>query len=237
MKNKKPLLRPILQSIPDWTSWKEAENWIKREIQASKKVKADTSFISMDWKEIQGSVPIKNRFGLYTSEAWRKFVYGVFLADLICYPKPVDQVRFDQLTGAMIKFPQGFRIWWGKLGKNWVPCGYSAWIPMQYSLFNTFMNRPEELEDRTVPPGKFDPKRPIFYLFNYSVAPQFKKTTFAKVLLQSLSKDLGRQKPWGLAAITVSDDGSRVAQRFGMKKTGNLVLKGSTESVYCGILK
>jgi len=64
------------------------------------------------------------------------------------------------------------------------------------------------------------------------VAPSFKKTPLSKMLMKNYAQELASQDPGGLAAITVSDDGSRIAQRFGLSLTGEFRIGNATERVF-----
>ena len=70
------------------------------------------------------------------------------------------------------------------------------------------------------------------YLFNFSVAAHLKKTALTKSLMTMLAADLAKQKPQGLACITVSPDGVRIAQRLGMTCRGSLTIDNASEGVF-----
>lgn len=92
-----------------------------------------------------------------------------------------------------------------------IPAGIRCWS-LRTSSFEKY---PHTLEDRTVVPcGLMDGCRPYLYLFNYSVAPELKGGIISKRLVKSLSEDVKAQLSAGLACITVSDDGVRIAKRL-----------------------
>jgi hypothetical protein len=226
----------LMNSAVDFFDWTLAESWIeegKKQIKLFNTEKVDEKDICFfDWSENEsgGGFP----FGYYPSECWRKFVLAVFFADLISYENPVDQVNFERLLFVMHAFPQGFRVWGIKLtdGKYW-PVGYTAWYPMSEMMFEIFQKSPEKLKDRTVvPDAKRVKEKKYLYLFNYSVVPALKNTALTKQMLQRFDQDIKSQSPSGLACVTVSADGMRVAKRFGMSHTGDFDIDGSIENVY-----
>jgi hypothetical protein len=97
---------------------------------------------------------------------------------------------------------------------------------MAYDVFKT---KPHELKDRLVVPNINGEN---VYLFNYSVASIFKKTPLSRALMKMYVEDVEAQNFQGLSCITVSDDGVRIARRFGMSHSGNLNFQGSVEGVF-----
>lgn len=222
----------ILEKVPDFTSWDEALLWIQKGQQAARELDLESEFISLEWSEIEQERAFP--FGLYSSEKWRKFVLAVFLADLVSYSEPVDQVNFDRLLFIMHAFPQGFRTWWIKHQNGlWWPVGYTGWYPMLETSYELFQKNPEKLKDRMVVPNLYaDGGKSYLYLFNYSVAPALKKSSLSKVVVKRFVQDISVQNARGLACVTVSEDGVRIADRLGMTCAGNFVLDGSSEGVY-----
>lgn len=225
----------ILKQVPDFTVWKEAENWLSQGQQIVKGLipeqTVELKFASLTWAEIAQNHALP--FGLYASLNWRKFVLAVFLADLTSYSHPIDQVNFERLLFLMHAFPQGFRTWWLNIEGVWWPVGYTGWYPMLETMFEVFENQPEKLKNRMVVPyvGKND-KNSFVYIFNYSVSPPLKGGTVTKALMKEFVQEINSQKLAGLACITVSDDGIRVAERFGMEYSGQLTIDGCPEHVY-----
>lgn len=233
-------LQKLLDQVPDCTDWGAAQKWLEEGKNIASKFSAKDvkeGFVtSMEWGQIQTHSVEKNPFGLYPIQNWRKFVLATFLADLVSYSAPVDQVSFDRLLFVMHAFPQGFRVWWLNQpgGHDW-PIGYSGWFPMREMFFDVFEKDPGKLRDRFVIPDVASVTRnPFIYLFNYSVIPFFKKTSLSKALMKQYAHDVISHKPAGLACITVSEDGARVASRFGMTFSGHLEIGSSKEGVYTG---
>lgn len=222
----------LLEDVPDFTSWDEAQRWIEDIKTLPQQDMADAQFATLEWSDIQEQP--ESSFGFYASANWRKFVLATYAADLMSYPEPVDQVNFDRLLFVMHAFPQGFRTWWIKpANKPWRPVGYTGWYPMLDTMFETFQNSPEKLKNRMVVPNNAaSADGPILYLFNFSCAPQLKKTALTKALMTMCAADIAKQNPKGLACITVSDDGIRIAKRFGMTCSGYLTIDNTPEGVF-----
>lgn len=224
----------LLDHVPDFSSWEDACRWINEGEniiqQLTPEVIATSEYTSLEWSEItQKSIyPL----GLYGCPNWRKFTLATFLADLISYRQPVDQVTFDRLLFVMHAFPQGFRLWWIKSPNHaWLPVGYSGWYPFSLTMFEHLTHHPETLTSRMIAPEKLN-HRPYLYLFNYSAASVLKKSCLTKSLVKQLSNDIQGANAAGLACITVSDEGVNIAKRFGMSLSGYLTIEGCPEGVY-----
>ncbi|MCA9554757.1 MAG: hypothetical protein KC933_32305 [Myxococcales bacterium] len=181
---------------------------------------------------VSGPRPIA---GWTADPEWRAQRAAVLLADWASYPAPVDQVSLARLTRVLDAFPRGFRTWWldhPELGP--VPVGYSGWYPIAPELFERLRLSPESITDRgeVLPLGEASDERAL-YLFNYSVIPQLRGGPVAGELLRALANDVAMAPHAGLCAITVSEDGARVARRFGMTRKGACVVDGVEEQVYC----
>ena len=233
----------LLQSVPDFLDFRAAEAWIAQAqvlLQNLDPSTLDESRISsMEWSDfdlngLSGLNGKRALFGLYPLEVWRKFTLATFLADLLSYSKPVDQVNFDRLLFVMHGFPQGFRVWWLRLGDGSAfPVGYSGWYPMDESTFDIFEKNPHCLRSRMVVPCLDERENnPFIYIFNYSVIPSLKKTILSRKLMECYLRDLNSKKYQGLACFTVSEDGVRIANRLGMSLSGHLDLDGSKEGIY-----
>lgn len=209
--------------VPDWTDWDAASAWVcegLRNVAALPRACGDEGrFESTLPSPVEGK-----RFGQYQDAGWRRAVLAVFLADLASYPAGADQVSFARLALAMHVFPRGFRTWWTRdgQGRAW-PAGYAAWHPVSPATFSLLANASPCLRNRVVAPQPLGPgERPYVYVFNYSVALPLRRTALSRALVKTLAADLAAAEPEGLAAIVVSEDGRRVAERLGMKRTGEL---------------
>lgn len=225
----------LLNDVPDFLDGDEARRWItkgqKFVQQCTEQKILEGEIFSLEWSQI--AQKREYPFGLYQSKQWRKFVLAAFFADTVSYAQRVDRVSFDRLLFVMHQFPQGFRTWWIKLSNGCWPVGYTGFYPMLETTFDLFKKNPEKLKDRMVVPNTYiTGTNPYLYLFNFSVAPEVKVSFLTKTLMKRLVEDIQTQNPKGLACITVSDDGIRIAKRFDMEHKGDLVIEGCSEGVY-----
>lgn len=228
----------LLERVPNWTSWAEAEKWLDDGLREIASLIPQAEGASEFRVITTPDGPLAGCFGRYADAAWRRAVLAAFFADLASYRVPVDQVNFDRLAFVMHAFPSGFRTYWARVGgSRWWPVGYTGWYPMLPSVFSQFEQRPGELENRMVVPAVVGAEAaPFVYVFNYSVALPFKGTALSKTLVKNLAADVAQARPQGLACIAVSPDGCRIAERFGMRRTGTFVLDGSSEFVFAARL-
>jgi hypothetical protein len=156
---------------------------------------------------------------------WRGLVGAAFVADLACYAEPADQVSFDRLVGAMRAYPQGFRVWGARLGGEgsaWAPLGYTGVIPIAATTFAWFEEGTASLAGPVIAAlPEIEAGGSFLYLFNFSVVPGLRGTRMAARVVKALADDVARTPHRGLAALTVSSDGERVARRFGMTARGH----------------
>jgi hypothetical protein len=172
--------------------------------------------------------------GRHADPRWRAFVLGTFLADLASYPEPVDQVDLARLLYLMHVFPRGFRLWGAEAPDlGWVPVGYSGWYPIAETSFARLAQPVPSLRDRLVPAlPEVAPGGSFLHVFNFSVVRALRGTVASKRLVRALAADLAGERALGLSAITVSPEGARVCARFGMERTGSLVVDGCEEGVF-----
>ncbi len=165
---------------------------------------------------------------------WAAFVAALYLADVASYPRPVNQVDLAHLHHVVRVFPRGFRLWSAEIpGAGRLPVGYSGWYPIAAATFARLEHEAASMRDRAVPPlAAVEPGGGFVYLFNYSVVPQLRGTSAARRLMQAYAGDVDAVGACGMAAITVSGDGERVAGRFGMRRTGTIVVEGCEEGVF-----
>ncbi len=176
--------------------------------------------------------------GRYGDARWRGLVGATFAADLACYAEPADQVSFDRLVDAMRVFPSGFRLWRarfddddGDAGSAWVPLGYTGVIPIAEATFARFEQGAVSLAGPTITAlPAVEAGGSFLYLFNYSVVPWLRGTRMAARVVKALADDVARLPHRGLAALTVSRDGERVAERFGMAARGRV--EGAHEAAF-----
>lgn len=172
--------------------------------------------------------------GRYGDARWRGLVGATFAADLACYAEPSDQVSFDRLVDTMHVFPSGFRLWGARLagaGSAWVPLGYTGVIPIAEATFARFEEGAVSLTGPAIAAlPAVEAGGSFLYLFNYSVVPRLRGTRMAARVVKALAEDVARTPHRGLAALTVSGDGERVAARFGMAARGRV--QGAHEAVF-----
>lgn len=161
--------------------------------------------------------------------AFRRLVVAAWVADLAAYGTPDDQVDLARLLYVMDTFPAGFRVWfWGDL-----PVGYTGWYPIAPHTVDLLVAHPEQVEHR----GQIVPVRArtgTIYVFNYSIAAPLRGTSASRLLMRTLADELRAARPTQLVAITVSPEGTRCAERFGMRPVAAITVGASVERVCVG---
>jgi hypothetical protein len=171
------------------------------------------------------------RIGRFGDARWRGLVAATFAADLACYAEPRDQVSFDRLLDAMRIYPRGFRLWGARAsGAGWLPLGYTGVIPIAEATFARFEEGTASLGGAAITAlPAVEPSGSFLYLFNFSVVPGLRGTPPAARVVKAFADDVQRTPHRGLAALTVSRDGERVVERFGMEARGRV---GAHETVF-----
>lgn len=172
-------------------------------------------------------------FGYFSNRSWRKFLLSVYYADLLSYPVTEDQVDFPRLCYILNCAPQGFTVWWAEFadGKK-LPVGYTGWYCVAESVFQQVAALRAQAE-RTIHHRFFLPankKTAYLYLFNYSIVRELKGTRFSSELIKDFASEVNGMDAKGLFCATVSEDGSRVAERFSMKKVGAITSEAGVPS-------
>jgi hypothetical protein len=226
----------ILADVPDLGDWNDLEIWFAKRREALAALRStpeitDTLF-PVDVGAQVGAP--RSPFGRYADPVFRKLVLATFLADWACYDEPVNQVSLARLFYVMDVFPSGFRAWWVESPEaGWLPVGYTGWCPISTATFEAFAGNATTLRDRSVVVlPALDPAGSFLYLFNYSIAPPLRRSACSRRLMCGLAGDIEAVHTRGLAAITVSEDGARAAERFGMSRTGTVVIDGFEEAIY-----
>jgi hypothetical protein len=228
----------LLKSIPDSRESEPSATQIEDWLTPYKNVIRSLSIESIDWNTIQvlespAESKVKPAPDRNADPNWRRWVLGLFLADLISYPEASDQAELHRLAAVAAAFPQGFSLYSIQISGAWWPVGYTGWYPITSQTFKILEKKAESLQNRRVTPSSLNPAEPPFlYLFNYSVASVFKKTPLSKLLMSRYAGQIKNQTPQGLAAIAVSEDGSRVAKRFGMELTGQFKVDHKVDQVF-----
>jgi hypothetical protein len=224
-----------LAALPDFAEIAEASGWIEASLAAIGRASAEALLAA----PLIPVVPpyadaAASPLGPSASAPGRRFALATLLADWACYPRPRDRVDVARLLSVLWRFPRGFRVWLGKIGEDWLPVGYTGWYPIAPALFHRLCTDPASIADRgaVVPLSAIDPAGACIYLFNYSIVPPLRHTAHSATLLKALARDIAGVPLAGAAAITVSADGARVAERFGLSHTGDISIDGEAEHVY-----
>ena len=133
-------------------------------------------------------------------------------------------------------FPRGFRLWGARVagpGSAWVPLGYTGVHPIAEATFARFEAGTASLAGAAITAlPAVEVGGSFLYLFNFSVAPRLRGTRMAARVVKALADDVARTPHRGLAALTVSRDGERVAQRFGMVARGRAGSGAAHETIF-----
>lgn len=158
------------------------------------------------------------------------FVKNMLTADWACYTAPEDQVDEARLRRVIDTFPQGFRLYM----KDGEPIGYTGWYPIARDVFDRLHDAPQNLTHRgqIMPLPSLSQGGDYLYLFNYSIVPALHKTPESKTMIRDFARCVLAVPHRGLAAVTVSPDGVRVAEKFGMSYRGDMTHDGVPEGVY-----
>ncbi len=211
------------ETLADFSDWDALPGRIARVIERAREA-AITDELAASFEAIEsepagaaGAMEASDRDG---DARWRGLVGATFAADLACYAEPSDQVSFDRLAAAMRAYPRGFRLWGARIGgagSAWIPLGYTAVIPIAEATFARFEDGTASLAGPAITAlSGVEAGGSFLYLFNYSVVPRLRGTRMAARVVKALADDVAQTPHRGLAALTVSADGARVAQRFGM---------------------
>ena len=225
-----------LARVPDWADGPAAEAWLARTldvVRALPPIAEEDAYGSTVGTDL-GLADQEGPFGRFGNDRWRRFALAVFAADLACYLTPEDRVAFDRLLYVLDGFPGGFRVWWRRLGEDWLPVGYAAWYPISSGSLSRLERGDPTLAERLIPPVRVSPEGSAVYVFNYSLDASSRRSKVSRALLSTLAAELADAGAATLTAITVSSDGIRVAERFGMERRATLVAGGLTEWVYIG---
>lgn len=158
------------------------------------------------------------------------FVLDMLTADWACYAAPEDRVDEARLRRVIDTFPQGFRLYM----KDGKPVGYTGWYPIPRDVFDRLHDAPQNLTHRgqIMPVPALSQGGDYLYLFNYSIIGALHKTPESRTMIQDFARSVLSTPHRGLAAVTVSPDGVRVAEKFGMSYRGDMTHDGVPEGVY-----
>lgn len=227
----------LLNTIPDVCEDAQLERWLNGRLAAaqaisSSKPRLAERLLQIDGATISAACP-QSPFGRYASPSFRRFAAALFCADLACYETAADRVNFERLLFVLQTCCTGFRLFALRDDENTLlPVGYTGVYPIDEATFEKLERADPQLGNRLIAPLPATLINQHFlYLFNYSIVRPLRKTECSRRLLAALAADLGTAAPRGLGTITVSTDGVRVAERFGMQQTGTLRFADHTEVV------
>lgn len=227
----------LLDSIPDVCDDARLERWLSARLDAARVLSAPEPQLAERLVQIDGAaiaaVCPPSQFGRYASAPFRRFAAALFCADLACYETAADRVNFERLLFVLQTFCSGFRLFALRDDEGGLlPVGYTGLYPVDEATFEKLEHADPQLGNRLIAPLATTLIHQHFlYLFNYSIVRPLRKTAGSRRLIDALAADLRTAAPRGLGTITVSADGVRVAERFGMRRTGTLHFAGLSESV------
>lgn len=224
-----------LAALPDFAEIAEASGWLEASLASIERVSAEALLAAPLLPVVPPEADASaSPLGPLASAPWRRFALATLLADWACYHRPRDRVDVARLLSVLWRFPRGFRVWLGKIGEDWLPVGYTGWYPIAPALFHRLGTDPASIAHRGAiePLSAIDPGGTYVYLFNYSIVPPLRHTAHSATLLKALARDIAGLPLAGAAAITLSPDGARVAERFGLSHVGEISIDGEPELVY-----
>src|SRR5262245_65153468 len=226
----------IMASVPDLGNWEPARLWVADRLDLLRRTAFDpalrTTFAAL---EAPPPASFDAALGPYGSPKWRRFALAAFLADWACYEKPAHRVGFTQLMYVTSVFPAGFRVWMCRWPDgSWVPVGYTGWYPLAEPVYLTLAKSPASANYRgaAVPLRTLAARGNYLFLFNYSIVAPLKTSPESRMMMKSFAEQLATIDTAGMAAVTVSEDGSRVARRFGLQYAGDMVAGGNVGRVF-----
>lgn len=108
---------------------------------------------------------------------------------------------------------------------------------MTEDVFNVLHDDPGKVTHRGfMKPAPLSPQGSFIYLFNYSIIPALRGTAHSRTLIKNYASELNAIPSLGLAAVTVSADGARIARKFGLTERGSMTHDGEPEQVYAARL-
>lgn len=222
----------ILGSIPDPGTWNAYARWfdvLEQRVPDLPLAEQGERLVSVGGGDLGLPADPRGRFGV---ERFRRFLGAVLASDWLAYAAPDDRVNVLRLGFVLDRFPEGFRVWFARDGSEHVPVGYSAWYPIDAPTYERFMTNNPPWRDRAVVPMTAATTGDFLYLFNYSILPALRRGAGSRSLLVRLAEEVTAVRSRGMVAITVSDDGSRVAKRFNLSYAYPIQVGRSREEVW-----
>ncbi len=174
-----------------------------------------------------------------TSPAWHRFLEAALVADFVCYSKSTDRAEYNRLSKVIQSFPQGFTVYFATCADDTtIPVGYTGWYPISENVFSILYHTPSNIKHRGFMQAlpELSQHGNYIYLFNYSIIPSLRGTAQSKQLIKNYAADLKNIAVKGMGAVTVSPDGMRVAEKFGLSYRGDMTHDGVAEKVFAAYL-
>lgn len=155
---------------------------------------------------------------------------ALLAADHRCYLRSVDRLSRERAELLLAATELRVRLWFDEHGE---PCGYTAIHTISATVLTLLEQPPATAPDRSfVLPAKVGEAAAGVYLFNYSIAVELRRAAASRALIAGLADDLaamGSGLP--VAALCVSDEGIRVAERLGLRAHARIEVGGDLETV------
>ena len=154
---------------------------------------------------------------------------ALLAADHRCYPRVVDRLSRERAELLLAATELRVRLWFDEHGE---PCGYTAIHTIAAPVLALLEQPPATAPDRGfVVPAQVGEAAGV-YLFNYSIAPELRRGAASRALLAGLADDLAAMpQSLPVAALCVSAEGVRVAERFGLRDHARIEVGGDLETV------
>jgi len=167
---------------------------------------------------------------LLTASTLAPHLDALLAADHRCYPRVVDRLSRERAELLLAAAELRVRLWFDEHGE---PCGYTAIHTIAAPVLALLEQPPATAPDRSfVQPAKAGEAAAGVYLFNYSIAPELRRSAASRVLIAGLADDItAMPQSLPVAALCVSDEGIRVAERFGLRAHARLEVGGDLETV------
>jgi hypothetical protein len=155
---------------------------------------------------------------------------ALLAADHRCYSRVVDRLSRERAELLRSSADLRVRLWFDEAGE---PCGYTAIHTIAATVLALLEQPPATAPDRSfVQPAQAGEDAAGVYLFNYSIAPELRRSAASRALIAGLAYDLAAMpRSLPVAALCVSAEGIRVAERFGLRAHARLEVGGDLETV------
>lgn len=155
---------------------------------------------------------------------------ALLAADHRCYPRLVDRLSRERAELLLAAAELRVRLWFDEQGQ---PCGYTAIHTIAATTLALLEQPPATATDRgfVVPAAAGEAPAGV-YLFNYSIAVELRRSAASRALIAGLADDLAAMAVrLPVAALCVSDEGIRVAERLGLRAHTRIEVGGDLETV------